>query len=120
MYKPFHVRHGRKPLRPAFSGLDLNGPKLLLVILYNLNTVTYPEVCLRARETQKVSRVDPKPILRDFMREVTAKFPTICGAPMKLQSKAKFPLAWLFESGQVCYGLLLHKYPCHTILTVGY
>ena len=35
------------------------------------------------------------------MQEITTKFPTICGAPMKLQSKAKFPVAELFESGQV-------------------
>ena len=45
--------------------------------------------------------MDPKPILRAFVQELTSKFPAICGAPMKLQSKAKFPISQLFESGQV-------------------
>ena len=74
---------------------------MLIFTSLNLNMDNYPEVCLRAREIQPVTRVDPKPILRAFMQEIKAKFPTICGAPMQLQSKAKFPISQLFESGQV-------------------
>ncbi|XP_045194034.2 uncharacterized protein C18orf63-like [Mercenaria mercenaria] len=61
---------------------------------------TYPEVCLRGRDLQKMARVDPKPILRSFMLEIQSKFPTVCGCPIKLQSKAKFPSTDLLASGQ--------------------
>ncbi|XP_060580603.1 uncharacterized protein C18orf63-like [Ruditapes philippinarum] len=66
----------------------------------SLTLRTYPEVCLRGRELQKVARVDPKPILRSFMLEIQSKFPTVCGCPIKLQSKAKFTVTDLLPSGQ--------------------
>ena len=52
---------------------------------------------------QKVARVDPKPILRAFMLEIQSKFPTVCGCPIKLQSKARFTVSDLLPSGQVIF-----------------
>lgn len=74
----------------------------------SLTLATYPEVCLRGRDLQKVARVDPKPILRAFLQEIQNKFPTVCGCPIKLQSKAKFPYPDLLSSGQVTCMHLFH------------
>ncbi|XP_052229839.1 uncharacterized protein C18orf63-like isoform X2 [Dreissena polymorpha] len=60
----------------------------------------YPEVCLRPREMQRMSRIDPKPILRSFVLEIQSKFPTVCGHPIKLQSKAKFTVNELLSINQ--------------------
>ncbi|XP_021358013.1 uncharacterized protein LOC110453407 isoform X2 [Mizuhopecten yessoensis] len=53
---------------------------------------TYPEVCLRASDIQRVPRVDPKPILTAFLQGVQSKMSSICGIPLRLQTKAKYPI----------------------------
>lgn len=53
---------------------------------------TYPEVCLRASEIQRVPRVDPKPILTAFLQGLQSKMSSVCGSPLRLQSKAKYPI----------------------------
>ncbi|XP_052815181.1 uncharacterized protein C18orf63-like [Mya arenaria] len=71
---------------------------------------TYPFMCLRPRELQRVSRVDPKPILRAFIIELQAKFPTVCGLPIKLQTKAKFTVNDLLSVNQI-FVLQVEKQP---------
>ncbi|XP_052063092.1 uncharacterized protein C18orf63-like [Mytilus californianus] len=62
---------------------------------------TYPEPCLRARDIQRVPRVDPKPILISFLQDLQKKMPRICGFPLKLHSKACYPTIDLTEVTKV-------------------
>ncbi|XP_060075255.1 uncharacterized protein C18orf63-like [Ylistrum balloti] len=61
---------------------------------------TYPEVCLRASDIQRVPRVDPRPILTAFLQVVQSKMSSICGSPLRLQTKAKYPILELLPVTQ--------------------
>ncbi|KAL5022848.1 hypothetical protein ScPMuIL_002003 [Solemya velum] len=69
---------------------------------------TYPDVCLRARDIQRVPRVDPKPILMAFLKDLHGKLPNICGMPLKLQTKANYPTLGLTEGASVDNGISLN------------
>ncbi|XP_071176051.1 uncharacterized protein C18orf63-like [Mytilus edulis] len=62
---------------------------------------SYPEPCLRARDIQRIQRVDPKPILISFLQDLQKKMPRICGFPLKLHSKACYPTIDLTEVTKV-------------------
>ncbi|KAK3589096.1 hypothetical protein CHS0354_017436 [Potamilus streckersoni] len=49
---------------------------------------------------QKMSRVDPKPILRTFLQDLQNKLPSICGQPLRLVSKAKIATLEVYQSNQ--------------------
>ncbi|KAL3859488.1 hypothetical protein ACJMK2_009707, partial [Sinanodonta woodiana] len=53
-----------------------------------------------AREMQKMSRVDPKPILRTFLQDLQNKLPSICGQPLRLVSKANKATLEVYQSNQ--------------------
>ena len=74
-----------------------------------LNLVSYPEVCLRARDIQRVPRFDPKPILITFLQDLQKKMPNLCGFPLKLHNKACYPTVGLSEVTQVLYGFTYNK-----------
>ncbi|CAG2232809.1 unnamed protein product [Mytilus edulis] len=59
------------------------------------------EPCLRARDIQRIPRVDPKPILISFLQDLQKKMPRICGFPLKLHSKACYPTIDLTEVTKV-------------------
>ncbi|CAC5403084.1 unnamed protein product [Mytilus coruscus] len=69
--------------------------------LLPLHVFKYPEPCLRARDIQRVPRVDPKPILISFLQDLQKKMPRICGFPLKLHSKACYPTIDLAEVTKV-------------------
>ncbi|XP_076109749.1 uncharacterized protein LOC143078713 [Mytilus galloprovincialis] len=72
---------------------------------------SYPEPCLRTRDIQRISRVDPKPILISFLQDLQKKMPRICGFPLKLHSKACYPTIDLTEVTKV------EKRPTHNLST---
>jgi len=46
------------------------------------------------------------------MLDIQAKFPTVCGHPIKLQSKAKFTVSQLMSGSMVIYKFLSIIYTC--------
>ncbi|XP_046328623.2 uncharacterized protein C18orf63-like [Haliotis rufescens] len=65
---------------------------------------TYPSVCLRAADMQRIPRIDPKPILIAFIQDLHSKLPSICGHPLKFLPKVRYAIPELYDSGQAKNG----------------
>ena len=64
---------------------------------------TYPGVCLRAMNIQKIPRVDCKPILVEFLQDVHSKMPSVCGHHLRFQPKLRYLMPGLYAGSEARY-----------------
>ncbi|XP_041376939.1 uncharacterized protein C18orf63-like isoform X2 [Gigantopelta aegis] len=61
---------------------------------------TYPGVCLRAMNIQRIPRVDCKPILVEFLQDLHSKMPSVCGHHLRFKPKLKYTVPGLYVGSE--------------------
>ena len=74
--------------------------------------LTYPEWTVRACPPQPVPRSDPRPVVAEFLKQISASTPSICGQRFVLHDQASVPLVATVPSRAATTG-----HPC---LKTGY
>jgi len=74
--------------------------------------LTYPEWTVRGCHPQPVPRSDPRPVVSDFLKQLSASMPSICGQRFVLLDQASVPLVAAVPSRAATTG-----HPC---LKAGY
>ena len=69
--------------------------------------LTYPEWTVRGCHPQPVPRSDPRPVVSDFLKQLSASMPSICGQRFVLIDQASVPLVAAVPSREATTG-----HPC--------
>ena len=67
-------------------------------------SLTYPEWTVRGCHPQPVPRSDPRPVVAEFLKQVSASMPSICGQRFVLLDQASVPLVAAVPSREATTG----------------